>query len=86
MSKNVSKKLWIVNDPFYRKKNAEIWIILKLAPFTIHLLLFHIQWASSVLATKQQKIKGWVNISEYSENTIAIGCVNNLTMVEIGVR
>lgn len=63
-------------------KNAEILIILKLAPFAMHLLLFHIQWGSSVLSTKQEEIKGWKNISEYNENTIVIGCVNDLTMVE----
>lgn len=63
-------------------KNAEILIILKLAPFAMHLLLFHIQWGNNVLSTKQEEIKGWKNISEYNENTIVIGCVNDLTMVE----
>lgn len=64
------------------RKIAEILIILKLAPFAMHLLLFHIQWGSGVLSTKQEEIKGWGNISEYRENTIVIDCVNNVTMVE----
>lgn len=64
------------------EKKAEILIILKLAPFAMHLLLFHIQWGSGVLSTKQEEIKGCGNQSEYRENTIVVGCVNNLTIIE----